>query len=83
MHLSPSPCVVPRANPHMNPKQDAFTDASQLDEMNRTVWKKFGGNHKAVGDAPPELDDSSPRAQSTPLVGDAGLNTADMPPATE
>lgn len=67
----------------MNPKQDAFTDASQLDEMNMAVWKTFGGKQKAVGEAPPELDDSSPRAQSTPLVGDAGLNTADMPPATE
>lgn len=83
MHLSASPCVVPRENPHMNPKKNAFTDASQLDEMNRAVWKTFGAKQKAVGEVPPELDDSLPRAQSTPLVGDAGLNTADMPPATE
>lgn len=55
----------------MNPKEDAFTDASQLDEMNRTVWKTLGGNHQTVGDAPPELDDSLPRAQSTLQVGDA------------
>lgn len=67
----------------MNPKQNDFTDASQLDEMNMTVWKILGGIHKAVADDPPELADRSPRAQSTPLVGDAVLNTADLPPAME
>ncbi len=67
----------------MKPMQDAFTDASQIDEMNRAVWKTLGGNHKTVGDAPSELDDRLQRAQSTPLADDIGLHSADMPPATE
>lgn len=67
----------------MNFKNDAFTDAAQVDEMNRTVWKTLGENRKTVGDAPPESGNTVPTAEGTTVAGDAAINPADVPPTTQ
>lgn len=65
----------------MNKHKDSFTDPSQLEELNKKVWKMLGKGHAIIEKAKSDLDDTVPATPSTAVVDEAGSEPTDIPPA--
>lgn len=65
----------------MNKHKDSFTDPSQLEELNKKVWKMLGKGHAILENAKSDLDGTVPPSPSTAAVNEAGSEPTDIPPA--
>lgn len=65
----------------MNKHKDSFTDPSQLEELNKKVWKMLGRGHAILDNAKSDLDDTEPASPSKAVADEAGSEADDIPPA--
>jgi len=65
----------------MNKHKDSFTDPSQLEELNKKVWKMLGKGHAIIENAKSDLDETVPESPSTAVGDEAGSEPTDIPPA--
>lgn len=65
----------------MNKHKDSFTDPSQLEELNKKVWKMLGKGHAIIENAKSDLDDTVPASSGTAVFDEAGSEATDIPSA--
>ncbi|WP_293606232.1 hypothetical protein [Polaromonas sp. UBA4122] len=66
----------------MSPKKHFFTDLTQLGKLNEDVLKILARNQRTSENVKSELDDTTPRSQSTVIGDEAESKATEIPPPT-
>jgi hypothetical protein len=66
----------------MNYHKDSFTDPSQLDKLNQSVWKRIENDHGMVESVKSEVEGTLLASQDTGFV-ESGSSATETPPSTE
>jgi hypothetical protein len=66
----------------MNYHKDSFTDPSQLDRLNQSVWKTIENDHEMVERVKSEVCGTAPPSQDAGVV-ESGSSATETSPSTE